>query len=248
MNHGTKPGRAKPGTTKKAKDKYIADVKKAAGQTLRVVSPQNVQGENIDNQELEGSNEDMALSVGDPHQRPTDDSGEPFSIENGDFFLSEDQEGQSYDERMVSIERENNQKDGSMVVDANGGQPQRLLFRCVVAPHLQAMTEEESLTHPLVDYFDPRNCVPKFSNEIEAIRDALKVTVDHFEEICGIEPTVYNGGNYISEYCTIQDQLDELFLYEAPALRRLERWEGSIFDWWQAGIEQDPCIGRKNPF
>lgn len=124
----------------------------------------------------------------------------------------------------------------------------RFVFRCTEAPFLRAMTEEEALVHPQVDVSDPRNHVPNFTNEVDAIRDALQVTIDHFKDIFGSEPMVYEGSNYISEYCNIQDQMDEFFQDDATALRRLGRWEGTIFDWEQAEVEQDPCFGRKQPF
>lgn len=139
----------------------------------------------------------------------------------------------------------NDQADDSMIAqDA----PRRFVFRCKEDPSLQPMTEEEALGHPLVDRLDPRNHIPKALSEVEAIQDALQVTIDHFTELFGFEPEINKGGNYISEYCNIQDQMDVFFPDDATALRRLGRWEGTVFDWVLAGVEHEPCIGRRQPF
>lgn len=101
---------------------------------------------------------------------------------------------------------------------------------------------------PRVENLDPRNLIPKFPNELEAIRDALGVTIDHFKEIFRFEPEIGEGSNYISEYCNIQDQMDVFFPDDAIALRRLGPWEGTIFDWERAQVVEDPCLGRRHPF
>lgn len=139
------------------------------------------------------------------------------------------------------------QQEKFMVADSSNAAPPRFVFRCTEGRSLQAMTEEEALMNPSVDFSDARNHVPKFPEEIAAIRDALKVTVDHFKETFGVEPMAHEGANYISEYCNIQDQMDNLCLYEASALRRLGLWNGTIFEWQRAGVEDDPCVGRSHP-
>ena len=192
MNQGTKPGRAKPGTTKEAKEKYIADTRKAAGLPA-IVSEEKAEGENNDGQELEVIDE-------------------------------------------------------SMMTEMRQTEPPRFVFFCNDLPTLRAMTEGEALVDPRVDNLDPRNLIPKFRNELEAIRDALGVTIDHFKEIVGFEPEIGEGSNYVSEYCSIQDQVDDELRDDAIALRRLGAWEGTIFDWERAQVVDDPCFGRIHPF
>ena len=182
VNHGSKPGRAKAGTSQEAKVKYIAGIRRAAGAAPAPAS-----------------------------------------------------------RRKASNKDGNHENESTAVYDA----PRRFVFCRTQAPFLQAMTEQEALKHPLVDMFDPRNQVPKLSIEVEAIRDALRVTIDHFKDIFGFEPEVYQGSNYVSEYCNIQDQMDGVCSDEAIALRRLRRWEGTVFDWERAEVEQDPCFGRR---
>ena len=227
-NFGTKPGRAKEGTSEESKRKYQAEIQKGAGQTPATTSPQNRKGEDDDSQEHKVEDE-VPLAEGDEHQKPTDEGGRIYHPDDCDDLYED-------------------QKDELIIAGESNAAPPRFVFRCTEAPFLQAMTEEEALGHPLVDVSDPRNHVPKFSNEVDAIRDALKVTVDHFREIFDAEPNMYEGSNYISEYCNIQDQMDDLLLYDATALRRLGRWEGTVFDWDQAEVEEEPCIGRKQPF
>ena len=200
VNHGSKPGRAKAGTSKESKERYIAGIRRAAGQTSATASQRKA---------------DLGLH---------DERGEQFLDESTAFNKHGNQGNES-----------------TVVYDA----PRRFVFCRTQAPFLQAMTEREAFEHPLVDMLDPRNQVPKFSNEVEAIRDALKVTIDHFKDIFGYEPEVYEGSNYVSEYCNIQDQMDGVLSDDAIALRRLRRWEGTIFDWERAEVEQDPCFGRR---
>ena len=217
-NFGTKPGRAKQGTSEESKSRYKADIERAAGLAPAALSPQTFGGENDGDQRtrVKDENEEVVLDDRDYHMGDFDD-------------LYEDQ----YE---------------SMITYSSHAAPPRFVFQCTEPPFLQAMTEEEALMHPQVDFSDARNHVPNFTNEVNAIRDALQVTIDHFKDIFGAEPKVYEGSNYISEYCNIQDQMDEFFQEDATALRRLGRWEGTIFDWGQAQVEQDPCIGRKQPF
>lgn len=232
-NFGTKPGRSKQGTTEQSKNKYKADVKRAAGLTPATLSRENFEAENVENvenQEVEAEDENKALFNGDCHQAPTHEGGKMNHVG------LEDYDGIHEDE------------DESMVAHPSHAPLPRFVFRCTEAPFLRAMTEEEAIVHPQVDVSDPRNHVPNFSSEVDAVCDALQVTIDHFKENFGAEPEVYKGSNYISEYCNIQDQVDDIFHDDATALRRLGRWEGTIFDWKRAEVEQDPCIGRKQPF
>lgn len=212
-NFGTKPARAKQGTSEESKKRYKAEIERAAGLTPGIISSQNVEGQ---------------------HDRDDD--------------IYEDQEDEFLQGPLASFEDANHQEEAFSKEDISEVVPPRLVFRCTDHPFLQAMTEEEALMHPLVDITDPRNLVPKFRNEVDAISDALEVTVQHFKEIFGYEPVVYKGGNYISEYCNIQDQMDSYFKDDATALRRLGRWDGTVFDWEQAVVEQDPCFGRRQPF
>lgn len=221
MNHGTKPERAKPGTTKESKEKYISDTRKAAGLPA-TVSTEKAGGEDDEKQE----------------QR---------SHVESDDFLNGDSEDQFLDGLTSSIEDHRNEEDESTVMNVSDATPPRFVFRCTDGPFLRAMTEEEALMHPLVDGSDPRNHIPKFLGEHYAILDALQVTIDHYKEIFGAEPTISEGSNYISEYCSIQDQMDEVFPHDAIALRRLGRWEGTVFDWEGAEVEDNPCFGRRQP-
>ena len=222
MNHGTKPGRAKPGTTKESKEKYIADTRKAAGLPA-----------SIPMEEASGKDDEK-------HEQTS-------HAENYDY-LYEDSEDQSQDGLTSSMDDNRNEEDESAEMDVSAATPPRFVFRCTDDnPSLRAMTEEEALMHPLVDVLDPRNHIPKILGEHYAILDALQVTVDHYKEIFGAEPTISQSSNYISQYCSIQDQVDEVFPHNAIALRRLGRWEGTVFDWARAEVEDDPCIGRRQP-
>lgn len=125
----------------------------------------------------------------------------------------------------------------------------RLIFILIGRPCLGIMTEEEAHFHPTVDHWDPRNHLPKSWDEIAAIREALQLTIDHFREIIGLEPIEHEGENYISEYCNIQQQVDDLFGDDAPALRRLGPWLGRVFDVssLQPTIPLSIVFGRSRP-
>ncbi len=221
MNHGSKPLRAKAGTTKDSKEKYIVNTRRAAGVT--------------------------DATVDQDHQTHTDDGGRIEFLYNYDS-LPNSHDDNFTDEPMASIEDINNQGDESIVAEVTHAAPPRFVFCCTEAPFLQAMTEQQALIDPLVNMSDPRNRIPRLSAEIVAIRDALQVTIENFKEIFDFEPQVTEGANYISEYCNIQDQMDDIYGDDAWALRRLGRWEGTIFDWEQAEVQYDPCFGRKQPF
>lgn len=285
MNHGTKPSRAKPGTSKESKEKYVADTRKAAGIATAAGLPQNADGKNNNEQEPETEAEEMLLANRDAHQRPTDQCwysdflhddehlydnhhdqfvDEPMALckdsihqkeefmvakpRDGYDDLYDDLEGQFVDNPMAYVPDIDYRKDKAIVAEARNIAPRRFVFCCKEDPMLQSMTEQQAATHPLVNMADPRNHIPKTLTHVLAIRDALKVTIDHFKEILGFEPQLYEGSNYISEYCNIQDQMDEVFDVDATALRRLGPWRGTILDWEQAKVYEDPCIGRKQPF
>ena len=235
MNCGTKPERAKQGTSQKSKEKYLALIRKAAS----LISPTVVTQE-----ELEIEDEEMNLAKGNDHLEPTDqDWSMDYSHTYDDLYdVSDDYFA---DDPIPSIE---DVKDEVMVAEVDDTTPRRFVFCCIQAPFLQTMTEQQALTHPLVNMSDPRNQIPKLHVEVVAIRDALQETVDHFKEMLDYEPVTYEGSNYISEYCNIQDQVDVIFRENATSLRRLGRWEGEIFDWEQANVEDDPCIGRMTQF
>lgn len=82
---------------------------------------------------------------------------------------------------------------------------------------------------------DPRNHVPEFQTEIQALWNALQTTRDHFQEIIGFEPELSWGANHISEYCNIQEQLGS----DGIALCGLNG-VGTVFDWETSQVEQDP--------
>lgn len=188
----------------------------------------DVEEEDDDKQELETEDEEMTEAEDDDHQEPTD-AGWEISHEDGYDQLIGGQEDQFLGGPLGPSE-DINREDNTMLPGTNIAPAPRLVFRCTTYPALRAMTEDEAHVDPAVDKLDPRNYVPKFVNEVAAIRDALSVTIDHFKDIFGIEPTVHEGRNYISEYCTIQDQMDEFLGDDATALCRLKRWEGTVFD------------------
>ena len=240
MNGGTKPARAKVGTSKKAKEKYIADLKKAAELTSPNVMTQKFNDISDEKPDLKMEDEEMSLTQDYSHQQASDEVWHMgFSHANDGLY-------NIFDDRFLDepIASKTDIGDQCMVAQVNHTAPPRYVFCCTEPPFLQALTEQQAIMHPLVDMSDPRNQIPKFQIEVVAIRDALQVTVDHFAEVLGYEPMTYEGSNYVTEYCNIQDQFDAIFQEHATSLRRLGRWEGTVFDWEQAHVEDDPCIGR----
>lgn len=244
MNHGTKPGRARPGTTEQSKERYIAETRKAAGQTPVILSKQQADGKKDFQRQLEAKNKMMV--AGDGHQELVDEDWK-MNWMNDSNGLYEDSEEWSPDMPMASVE-DSDQENESAVANMGDSTPRRFVFCCTaMEPALLPLTEEEALVHPLVDLFDARNIIPKLAKEIAALQDALEVTVNHFKEITGSEPEGLTGGNYISEYCNIQDQMGVIHKDDTEALRRLGRWDGTILGWWRAAVVDDPCTGRKRP-
>ena len=145
----------------------------------------------------------MSAAEDDDYQEPTNEDPESEDINRGDY---------------------------SMLPGMSIAASPRLIFIVIGRPFLQAMTEEEAYLYPTVDHWDPRNHVPRSLHEIAAIQDALQVTIDHYKDIFGYEPVQHEGGNYVTEYCNIQHQMDEFFGVDATALRRLGPWLGSVFD------------------
>lgn len=68
VNHGTKPTRAKAGTTQKSKDRYIAHTLKAAGGSPAAGSQQEPNDPNEHTRRLEAADEEVVLSEGENHQ------------------------------------------------------------------------------------------------------------------------------------------------------------------------------------
>ena len=188
----------------------------------------NVEDEDDDKQELEIEDEEMTEAEDDGHQEPTD-AGWEINDEDSYDQLIGGQDDQFLGGPLGPSE-DIYRGDNFMLPGMSVAPAPRLVFRCMTYPALRAMTEDEALVHPAVDKLDPRNYVPKSANELVAIRDALSVTIDHFKDIFGIEPAVHEGGNYISEYCNIQDQMDGFLGDDATALCRLGCWEGTILD------------------
>lgn len=179
-------------------------------------------------QELETEDEEMTEAKDGAQQEPTDEGWE-ISHEDGYDQLLGGQDNQSLGGPLglyEDIYRGDNFMLSGMIITA----APRMLFNCMTPPLLRAMTEEEAANDAAVDSMDPRNHVPKLAVEVTAIRDALEVTIDHFKALFGFEPTVSEGSNYNSEYCNIQDQMDERLGDDATALCRLKRWEGTISD------------------
>ena len=209
----------------------------------------NVGDDDDDEQELETEDEEMSVAEDDDHQEPTDEGWE-ISHEDGYDQLIGGQDDQSLG-GPLGFSEDISREDDYMLPGMSIAAGPRMLFNCMTPPLLRAMTEEEASNHAAVDSMDPRNYVPKLSVEVMAIRDALKVTIDHFKAIFGFEPTVSEGSNYNSEYCNIQDQMDELVGDDATALCRLKRWEGTVFD---VSLFPSPpfpfssCFGGQKPF
>ena len=247
LNGGTKPARAKPGTSQKAKEKYIADMRKTASLTtpnIMTHEDNDVKDEKQD-LDLEMEYEEMSLAQGDHYQEPTDPGRDmDHSPTNDELYENWDELIRDEPVRDEPIAPNADIEEECTAAEVKNTTPPRFIFCCTEAPFLQSMTEQQALMHSLVNMSDPRNQIPKRQVEVLAIRDALQVTVDHFTEIFGYEPIVYEGSNYITEYCNIQDQYDLIFEEDATQLRRLGRWEGTIFDWEQANVEDDPCFGR----
>lgn len=243
LNHGSHPGRAKPGITKESKEKYIAKIRKAAGANTAAIFPQQTNNTTANIQEHEAEAEELIMAE-DSEQQKSQDSG--WKVDYAYYF--NDLDDDRFVENPLAYEKDIEKPEENLTSAEGKASPTRFLFICAGSPALQAMTEQEALTNPDVNWPDPRNHIPKFTSEVEAIRDALQVTIDHFKEIFGLEPEVTDGANYVTEYCNIQEQMDDLIGDDATALRRLGRWEGLVYDWEKALIEDEPCVGRRTDF
>ena len=235
LNFGTKPGRAKKGTSEQSKKKYKTVIEKAAGVTPGTISTQVIKGEHHNEQELEARQQETTSTESYGYREAADIA---WNQTGNHDELYEGQDHHLQDGPTSSVQDNNNQQEDSMVRDVSEAAFRRYVFRFKEPPILRGMTEQEAFTHPQFDSTDPRNHVPKLQTEVEAISNALQTTRDQFQELMGREPELSSGSNYISEYCNIQEQLHISIRYEI-ALRRLN-WVGTVFDWETSQMEQDP--------
>lgn len=232
LNFGTKPERAKKGTSEESKNKYKTVIEKAAGVTLPM---QVVKGEHDNEQEPEAREQETTSTESYPYREAADGA---WNLEGDHNELYEDQDDHVPDEPASSIQDNNNQQEDSMGPDVSEAASRKYVFRFTEPPILRGMTEQDAWTQPEFDRTDPRNHVPKLQMEVQAICDALNTTRDHFKEITGSEPEFSCGSNYISEYCNIQGQLDISIRSETALRRRI--WVGTVFDWETGQVVQDP--------
>ena len=232
LNFGTKPGRAKNGTSEEAKNRYKTVIEKAAGVTLPM---KVVKGEHHNEQEPETREQETPSTEPYGHREAAD---EAWKNEGDHNELYEDQDDHVPDEPASSVQDNHNQQEHTMVPDVSEAASRVYVFRFTEPPILRGMTEQDALTDPEFDRTDPRNHVPKLQIEVQAICDALQTTRDHFQEITGSEPEYSCGSNYISEYCNIRDQLDTSNRSGTALRRRI--WVGTVFDWETGQVVQDP--------
>ena len=235
VNFGTKPGRAKKGTSDQSKNRYRNVIEKAAGVTPGTSSMQVIKGKQHDGQEPQDREQEMTSIESYPNREP---AYKAWSLEGDHDELYEDEDHHVPDGSASSIPDNNNQDEDSMVPAVSDFVSRKYVFRFTQSPILRGMTEREALTHPHLDRKDPRNHVPKLRVEVQAIHDALQTTRDHFQEIMGFQPEFSCGSNYISEYCNIQEQLHKSIPHHARLRRR--NWVGRIFDWETGQVEQTP--------
>ena len=236
VNFGTKPGRAKKGTSEKSKSRYKTVIEKAAGVTPGTSSVQVIKGEQHNEQESQAQEQETSSTEPFPYQEP---AYKAWSQEGDHNELYEDEDHHVPDAPASSIQDNDNQEEDSMIPAVSEPASRRYVFRFTEPPVLRGMTEHEALTHPHLDRTDPRNHVPKLQVEVQAIHDALQTTRDHFQEVMGFQPEFSCGSNYISEYCNIQDQLPISIRHHHIRLRR-RNWVGGIFDWETGHVEQGP--------
>ena len=235
VNFGTKPGRAKKGTSEKSKDRYKKVIEKAAGVAPGTVSMQVIKGEQHAEQDPEAPEQETTSTEPYPKREAADKA---WGYEGDHDELYEDEDDRVPNAPAASsIQDNNNQEEDSRVPAVIEPASRRYVFLFTSPPLLRGMTEREALTHPHFDRRDPRNHVPKLQVEVQAIDDALQITKDHFQEIMGVEPGFSCGSNYISEYCNIRDQLHNS-IGHIELRRRI--WAGRIFDWEAGQLERDP--------
>ena len=234
VNFGTKPGRAKKGTSDKAKNIYKNVIEKAAGVKPSAVSAPVIKGEEHNEQDTEAQEQEASSAEPGPYREP---AYEAWSHEGDHDELYEDDDHPVPNEPASSVQDINNQEEDSMVPAVSDPASRRYVFRFTQPPLLRGMTEREALIHPHFDRTDPRNDVPKLQVEVFAIYDALQTTRDHFQEIMGFQPEFTCGSNYFTEYCNIREQLHVSIRH--IQLRR-RNWAGRVFDWEKGHVERDP--------
>ena len=234
VNFGTKPGRAKKGTSVEAKNRYKIVIEKAAGVTPGTSSMQVITDEQQAEREPEAREQGTASTESGTYLEP---AYKAWSLEGDHDELYEDDDHHISDAPASSIQDNNNQGETLMVPAVSDPASRRYVFRFTEPPVLRGMTEYEALTHPYFDRRDPRNHVPKLEVEVQAIGYALQTTKDHFQEIMGFQPESSCDSNYISEYCNIRDQLPISIRHQIRLRRR--NWAGRIFDWETGQVEHD---------
>ena len=235
VNFGTKPLRAKKGTSEKSKNRYKTTIEKAAGVTPGTVSKQAIKGEQHAEHDPEAREQEVTSTESYPYKEAADKA---WSHEDDHDELYEDQDHHVPDAPAPSIQENNNREEDSMIPAMTEAASRRYFFRFTEPPLLRGMTEQEALTHPHLDRKDPRNHVPKSQIEVQAISDALQTTRDHFQEIMGFESKLSWGSNYVSEYYNIRDQMP-ISIRPHIKLRR-RKWVGTVFDWETGQVVRDP--------
>ena len=235
VNFGTKPARAKKGTSEKSKKRYRTEIERAAGVTPGTSSMQVINGAQHAEQGHEAKEQGSRSAEPYLYREP---AYEAWSHEGGHDELYEDEDHNVPDAPASSNQDNNNQEESSMAPAVSEAASRRYVFLFTEPPLLRGMTEQEALIHPHFDRRDPRNHVPKLQVENHAIFDALQTTRDHFQEIMGRQPEFTCGSNYISEYCNIQDEL-HLSIPHYVTLRR-RHWVGTVFDWETGHVEHGP--------
>ena len=236
VNFGTKPDRAKKGTSERSKNRYKTVIEKAAGVTPGTVSKQVDKGEQHAEQDLEAREQETISTEPYPNREAADKA---WDYEGDHDELYEDEDDHVADEPAASsIQDIDNQQEDSVAPAVSEFASRKYMFRFTEPPLLRGMIEHQALTHPHFDRRDPRNHVPKLQVEVQAISDALQITKDHFQEVMGVEPEFSCGSNYISEYCNIQNQMP-ISIRRLIHLRQ-RNWVGRVFDWEAGQVEQDP--------
>ena len=233
VNFGTKPGRAKKGTSEKSKNRYKHVIEKAAGVTPGTVSKQVIKGEQRAEQDPEAPEQETTSTEPYLYREAADKA---WGYEGDHNELYEDEDDHVPDAPAASSIEDNIQEEDSRVPAVSEPAFRRYVFLFTSPPLLRGMTEHEALTHPHFDRRDPRNHVPKLQVEVQAISDALQTTRDHFQEFMGVEPELFWGSNYISEYCNIRDQLPSSIRH-IKLRRRI--WGGTVFNWEAGHMELD---------
>ena len=105
INHGTKPSRAKVGTTQESKDKYIADTYKAAGIAPTTGLPQDAENLIEDTQVVEEKVEEAMEPEVDVHQEFSGSGWEANLLLDYDTLYDDEEDG-FVDNPLASAEKE----------------------------------------------------------------------------------------------------------------------------------------------